>query len=102
MIYEMPEFDTVQEAEEVLYEIVDAVIDLDGNVTMKGWRRQKAKKRVNGYISQFAQKCAAMGRRHPKKSDEREAWRKMANRMKDETAAINEAREKARDDLEWC
>ncbi len=102
MLYEMPTFSTLKEALNALYDIVDAVIALDANATMRGFRKQKAKRRLNGYISQFTQQCAATGRRHPEKSKEREGWKKLADKMKDETAKINEVREKAREELEWC
>ena len=102
MLYEMPTFSTLKEALNALYEIVDAVIALDANATMKGYRKQKAKRRLNGYMSQFTQQCAANGRRCPEKSKEREGWRKLANKMKEESEKILEVREKAREELEWC
>jgi len=101
-MYEMPTFSTLAEALKALYAIVDAIIALDGNTTMKGFRRQKTKKRLNGYMSQFTQQCAANGRREPEGSDEREGWKKLCEQAKTEAEKINETREKARADLEWC
>ena len=102
MLYEMPTFSTLEGALKVLYSIVDAIIELDGNTIMKGFRRQKTKKRLNGYMSQFTQQCAANGRREPEGSDEREQWVKLCEQAKVESEKINEAREKAREELAWC
>jgi len=101
MLYEYPTFTTIKDALNSFKLIISALVAMGSNTTMSGYRKTKARRRLNGYCQRFAEECGVEARLCTSGSKEQKAWIDMAKRMIEETTKIKELRESLKDSIEW-
>ena len=101
MLYEYPTFTTIKDALNSFKLIISALVAMGSNTTMSGYRKTKARRRLNGYCQRFAEECGVEARLCAKGSKDQKEWIAMAERMTAETAKIKELRETLKESIEW-
>ena len=79
-LFEMPQFDTISEAETACEKIIDALLNIQFNdaYTRKG---QRNRSRINTYSDHFVAKCRVQRDKHTVRSKTYNKWADLMERM---------------------
>jgi|13_taG_2_1085334.scaffolds.fasta_scaffold258171_1 translation elongation factor EF-Tu-like GTPase len=96
ILFEMPEFDDAEEANNVAHMLIEALEELQYDTDDKPWKRTNHKKKINKYVQRMVSRVNREAS-YESEPDKKSAWLSVRNFLVKETHKLNAVKEKVAD-----